>query len=314
MPRRAQRAAGTPPSAGHARGTRRPSRAAIPGAPGRWALLGLALALGLALPRGLLAAPPAEAAAREPEPGAAQEASAPAAPAGPRSELGFIEQLYQAHDDYRAETEILRFLRDEPAAPERDLAELARARLYYRQGRYKEANVMLYSLLDRFPRGDAAVPAWRLLTFSHLRQGDLGAAGQTLWALRTDDAPAPSLADLQAPPPGAVEPERAVRWSTFLPGAGLFLLGEAGKGTAALGLNVAFLAATVASYRAGLTGPALLFLLIEATVYRGQRQATREEAQLIYSQLRERQTEEWLRTHGEPAALKFGVELSFGGG
>ena len=71
----------------------------------------------------------------------------------PAGELGWIERLYREGTAYRAESEMLRFLHYHPDHRDRDAVELARTKLYYRDGRYAEVNRALFSLLDRFPRG-----------------------------------------------------------------------------------------------------------------------------------------------------------------
>lgn len=244
---------------------------------------------------------------------AARAQDVPSAAGDAAGELSFIETLYREGDAYRAETEVLRFLHNHPAHPQRDAVELARAKLYYRDGRYRESQLMLYSLLDRFPQGEAARPAFRLLAFTQVRQGNLETAGQNLAALAGSRKPPGGLAEL-ANPPGTVDAERAVRWSTWLPGAGFYLVDEPGKAAAALGLNLAFIGAGVASYRAEATGAALLFLLVEAALYQGQRKATREAAVRWNARLRAERTDAWLAGHGEARLLSVGLEAHFGGG
>jgi len=224
---------------------------------------------------------------------------------------GFVESLYQAGEDYRAETEIVRLLHGNTNAREVPPLELARAKLYYRQGRRRDAALMLYSLLDRHPRSAVTVPATRLLMLSQLREENLSAAAQVLWAFQEPGATPPSLAEFAAPPPGAVDVERTVAWSTALPGAGFLALGQPGKASAALGLNLFFLGAAVSAARNDLPGAALLLGLVELTLYQGQRNATREEALRHNQRLRARQTEDWASAHGEKSLLSFALTTHF---
>jgi tetratricopeptide (TPR) repeat protein len=256
----------------------------------------IALLLGCVL---LLPAPPAR----------AQDAAADALP-----ELAFIERLYREGDGYRAESEALRFLQVRPHDPHRPAVELARAKLYYREGRYGEANLMLYSLLDRFPRDDAAQDARRLLAFAHLRRGELARAAETADALVPPGQPAPSLAELAAPPPGAVDADAAERWSTWLPGSGYVLLDEPGKAAAGISLNLALLGAAVASAHQDNAPAAALFLVLEAMLWQGGRSGVRQDAEALNRRLRERRTDAWLAGHGEPELIGVGIALPFGGG
>ena len=107
---------------------------------------------------------------------------------------------------------------------------------------------------------------------------------------------------------------RAVLWSTFLPGAGYFALGEPGRAFSGLGLNLFFTAAAVISFEEDLPLAGLVFLLAEIALYRGGREAVREaaEAQLA-AQERERR-EVWVRRHGERELLGVGMRLRFGKG
>jgi tetratricopeptide (TPR) repeat protein len=250
----------------------------------------LALALCVALPALAPCAPPARA---QPAPG---------------GELGFIEALYRSGDGFRAESEALRWLHGHPRDPARPAVELLRAKLYYRERRYPEADLMLHSLLDRFPRGEAVEDARRLLAYSHLRQGRLDEAERLLaWAL----PPAPGLEPLRAPAPAALEKETALAWSTWLPGAGFLVLGQPAKAAAAFSLNVAATAAAVLSYRQGNTAAALLFALVEIALYRGGREAVVEEAERLARRDVERRTEAWLGQAGEPDLLRVGLRLRF---
>jgi tetratricopeptide (TPR) repeat protein len=267
-----------------------------------------ARAQGLVSPAAAPALPPAVAAGgpEAPAQGPAGEASL--------AELAFIERLYRAHDDYRAETEALRFLHYHPADPRAGAVELARAKLYYREGRYREAQLMLYSLLDRHPGSDAAQDARRLLTFAHLREGRPALAAETADALAVPGQPAPSLAELSVPPPGAVDPQRAETWSTWLPGSGYATLGEPGKAAVAVSLNLALLGAAVLSAQDHNAPAAALFLALEGLLWQGGRNGAREEAEAINRRLREQRTERWTAAHGEPALLGVGLSLRFGGG
>lgn len=226
----------------------------------------------------------------------------------PPGELGFIEELYRAGQGFRAESEALRWLHGHPRDPARPAVELLRAKLYYRERRHADADLMLHSLLDRFPRGEAAEDARRLLAYSHLRQGRMEEAERLLaWAV----PPAPSLEPLRAPAPAALEKERALAWSTWLPGTGFLVLGQPAKATAAMGLNVAVTAAAVLSYQQGNAPAALLFALVEVALYRGGREAVQEEAERLARREVERRTDAWLREAGEPELLRVGLRLRF---
>ncbi|MDH4248553.1 MAG: hypothetical protein OEW39_12145 [Deltaproteobacteria bacterium] len=233
-------------------------------------------------------------------------------PGGTRPEpQGLVELLYQTQQEYRAESELLTLLHARPDSLQAPRLELARAKLYYRQGRHDAASLMLYSLLDRYPRGDTTVPATQLLVLSLLRQERIPAAAQGLWAFRSPSAPAPSLAAFSAPAPGTVDPGRLVAWSTAIPGAGFLALNRPDKAAAALGLNLFFLGATVAAARNHLPGPALLLGLVELTLYQGQRNATREEALRFNQRLRGRQVEQWALEQGEKSLLAFAFQTGF---
>ncbi len=229
-------------------------------------------------------------------------------PAPPPSELGFMDELYRERDGFRAESEALRWLHDHPRDPAQPAVELLRAKLYYRERRYPEADLMLYSLLDRFPNAEPAGEARRLLAYSQLRQGRVAESGRQV-ALAQPDAP--SLALLEAPAPAALERERAVTWSTWLPGAGFFVLGEPAKASAAVSLNLLATVAAVLSYRQGNAPAALLFALVEVALYRGGREAVGEEADALARRDTQRRTEQWLRAAGEPELLSVGLRLRF---
>jgi hypothetical protein len=186
--------------------------------------------------------------------------------------------------------------------------ELLRAKLYYRERRFAEADLMLYSLLDRFPAAEPAGDARRLLAFSQVRQGRVAEGGRQL-ALAQPEAP--SLAPLEAPTQAALDRERAVTWSTWLPGTGFFVLGEPAKATAAVSLNLLATVAAVLSYRQGNTPAALLFALVEIALYRGGREAVGEEADLLARRETQRRTDQWLRAAGEPELLSVGLRLRF---
>ena len=235
----------------------------------------------------------------------------PPLPADP--ELRLIESLYREGDGYRAETEILRLVHFHPRHPQRPLAELARAKLYFQAGRHRESDLMAFSLLDRFPRSRAAAPARRLLAFSMVRQGHYEAARPHLAYLAGRGEPVPTLAEFAGPPPGAVDPEAARAWSTWLPGTGYFLLDQPGKAAAALSLNLALLAAAVQFTRDDNPGAGLLFLVFELMLWQGGRDGVRQDAEKINRRLRERRADDWARRHGEPELLRIGFQVAFGG-
>jgi hypothetical protein len=250
--------------------TRSPNRCRL----GPWsALLAAALLLGAAL--------------------LPQAAGAQAQP----DELGWLDALYRQGDGFRAESEALRFLRGNPRHPRRDAVELLRVKLYYREGRYGEAELMLHSLLDRYPSGRAAPSARFLLLRAQARLGRIPAPGA---------GPRPPVSG------AAPEEERAVTWSTWLPGAGFFVLDEPAKAGAALGLNAAFTAGTVLAYQQANVPAALLFGLVEVALYRGGREAVRTEAQAL--DRRRRQTAAQGAPSAEEAAvLAVGIEEASGG-
>ena len=250
----------------------------------------------LALARAAGAAPAAV-------PGAPALAEAPPA-------LRFSEALYQAGDSYRSESELLRWLHGHPRHPWRGRAELARARLYHRAGRYDDATLMLLSLLDRLPDDPAAEPATGLLALALARQGRLDEAEPHLWALGRGGAP-PDLATLRGPAPGEVAPERAVAWSTWLPGASFFLVDQPAQAAAGLALNVAFLAGAVVAWQQDNPGAALVLALVEVALYRGGREAARDAAEAHNRRLRAERLDAWARTAGEPELLSVGVTVGF---
>jgi tetratricopeptide (TPR) repeat protein len=216
--------------------------------------------------------------------------------------LRFIEDLYRERDDFRAESEILGLLHEIPDPELRSLAELARAKLYYRAGRLEEAEFMVVSLLDRMPVGTVAADARRLLGYSKIRQGRLDEA---LPLLGSD----PALAALLEAAP--YDPSRAASWSTALPGAGFWVLGEPGRAVSALSLNLLLLAGVVLSYEQHNVPVALLFLAVESAFYAGGREAVREEAAKLNERwLRERR-ETWLGRSGEPALMATAFRIRF---
>jgi tetratricopeptide (TPR) repeat protein len=255
--------------------------------------------------------------ARAAEPTAANPGAAPGlrAAAGPSpagsarsrtsasaARLEFIARLYAERDDFRAESELLAFLHEAPDDPLRPQAELARAKLYYRAGRLAEADGMAIALLDREPDGPAAADARLLLGFSWLRQGRLAEAAPLL-------AGEPALAPLEEPPPN--DAGRAVAWSTALPGAGFFTLGEPAKGATALALNLAFLAGTVLAYQQHNVPAALIFLTVEAALYTGGRDAVRDEAERLNGRWREERRTEWLTRSSEGRLMAVAFDVKF---
>jgi len=228
-------------------------------------------------------------------------------------QLGFAEQLYREGARFRAETELLRFAHEFPHDPRRGAAELARAKLYYQEGRYRETSLMLHSLLDRFPRDEAALPATRLLLLSEVRSGDFDGAEAALRRLGAPESEAEALAALRRPIADAVEPGTAVAWSTVLPGSGFFLLDQPGKAVTALTLNVAFLAGTVIAYQQKNQGAALVLALVEIALYGGQRAAVRQEAESLLARRDQERREAWAQSHGEQELLAVGFQLKFGG-
>lgn len=223
--------------------------------------------------------------------------------ADPDRQVALIQALYGEGQSFRAESEVLRFIYENPDHPRRDRVELVRAKLFYRQGRYGESTVMLFSLLDRYPSGKAAPEAGRLLTLSLLREGRLAEAETRLRASGRKGRA--SLAASRLPPPGTVPPERAKAWSTWLPGTGFFLVDQPGVATAAIGLNLFFAGATVAAWQADFRGAALVFLLAESALYRGGREAAGVAAQRHNAALERAVVEDWAREQGETEILRF---------
>lgn len=216
--------------------------------------------------------------------------------------LGFIESLYRERDDFRAESEMLAFVLESQDGPLRPEVELARAKLYYRAGRYADADVMLLSLLDRAPVGGAAVDARSLLGFSLLRQGRMADAAPLLNR-------EPSLQPLAQRPP--YDGDRAVAWSTALPGAGFFVLDESARAATALSLNAAFIAGAAISYEQHNVPAALLFLIVEAAFYSGGRMAVRDEAARLNERWLDQRRAAWLTQSSEPRLLATAFRWSF---
>ncbi len=229
------------------------------------------------------------------------------------AQLGLINRYYLEGEAFRAESELLRFLHEHPSHPRRGEAELLRAKLHYREGRFGEATLMLFSQLDRFPRGRASLPAARLLTFSLVREGRLEEAQRYLGSLREPGEPPPSLEPLQGPPPDAVDPDTAVAWSTWLPGTGFFALGEPGKAFAGMGLNLFFTAAAYFAFDDNLPAVGLVFLIAEIALYRGGREAVREAAEQQLASMERERREAWTKGRGEAELLGVGIQFKFGG-
>ena len=228
--------------------------------------------------------------------------------------LRHIQRLMDEGDAYRAESELLRLVHLYPKHRSRPWLELARARLYYQDGRYQQAELMLLSLRDRFPKGKAADGAARLLAFGQVRQGRYAQARELLEGL---DGFTPDQAELSelaiAPPgtapPGTVPPETAKAWSTWLPGAGFLVLGETAKGLGAMAVNLVLLGGAVASTQQGNQGAALLLLLAELAFYQGGRQAAYESAQSLQHQAQQRRVAQWLERQEESRWLGLGLEI-----
>lgn len=234
------------------------------------------------------------------------------APLPGEAELRLIESLYREGDAYRAESEILRFLRFHPSHPLRPEAELTRAKLFYREGRFRESDLIVFSLLDRHPRSAAVAPARRLLAFSLLRQGNLKASQSWLKTLAPPGEPPLLLDALARPHPEAVDPDAAEAWSTWLPGSGYFAIGQPGKAATAITLNLALLGATAFYAREERPGAALLFLFFELMLWQGGRSGVRQDAETVNRRLQRRRVDAWLRRQGEPALLQFGIMPRFG--
>jgi predicted Zn-dependent protease len=218
------------------------------------------------------------------------------------SRLTFIESLYNEHEDFRAESEVLAFLHEAPNSPLRPAVELVRAKLYYRARRYADADLMLLSLLDRTPSGPIAQDARTMLGFSWMRQGRLAEAEPLL-------SREPALDPLRQLPP--YNAGRAVAWSTALPGSGFFVLDEPGRATTALALNAVFLAGTVLSYEQHNVPAALLFLLVEIAFYSGGRDAVREEAERLNERADRERRDAWFGQSSEPALMATAFRWKF---
>ena len=161
---------------------------------------------------------------------------------------------------------------------------------------------MLISILDRIQRGPVAIDARRLLGFSWMRQGRLNEAAPLL-------AGEPALDPLRAKPP--YDADRAVAWSTGLPGAGFFTLDEPAKATTALAVNLVLLAATIISYEQHNVPAALIFASVEGAFYMGGRNAAREEAQRLNDRWMHDRRESWLGQSSEPRILSVAFSLEF---
>ncbi|MBI3993546.1 MAG: hypothetical protein HY342_09745 [Candidatus Lambdaproteobacteria bacterium] len=230
----------------------------------------------------------------------------PSGAEGAAAQLDFIDGLYRQGESFRAESEILRFLFEYPDHPRRPEVELLRARLYLRDGHAERAGLMLYALLDRQRSGAVRAPAARLLVFALVRQGRLDDA--VPWLAAAEFAPA-ALEPLRQAPPALVPPRTAVTWSTWLPGSGFFVIGEPGKGSAAVGLNLGFTAGALLALQQGNPPAALVFALVEIALYRGGREAVGEAAQAKVTAARLEAAKAWLEAHGEPAMLRAGLSV-----
>jgi hypothetical protein len=219
-----------------------------------------------------------------------------------RARLGFIESLYGEGDDFRAESEILAFLHEFPDSPLRPQAELVRAKLYYREQRYADADVMLLFLIDRNRDAPASRDARNLLGFSWLREGRVSEAVPLLNR-------EPSLTPLLEPPP--YDADRAVAWSTVLPGSGFFTLGEPARGVTALSLNALFIAGAAISYDQHNVPAALIFLIVEGAFYAGGRTAVREEAARLNDGWMAQRRDAWLSQSSEPRLMATAFEKKF---
>ena len=237
---------------------------------------------------------------------------------GDAATLSWIESLYRSGEKFRAESEILRFTRENTGHSRLSEVELARAKLYYQARRYRESTLMLYSLLDRHRGSPAERPGYRLLGLSLIRQGRIADAEAPLRASGLDDERLAALSTLYRLPDDAVDPERAVTWSTWLPGAGFYVLGQPGKAASALALNFAFTFGAVTACQQGNGGAALVLLLVEIALYSGGREAVREEGLRLNRIAENEQRRAWTQTAGEAALLQSGipgvaVRIDFGG-
>jgi len=244
---------------------------------------------------------------------AAPAAAQPAGADPAESQLRFVDSLYREGDRFRAESEILRFLHDAPEHPRRAEAALARAKLYFQEGRHRESELMLHSLLDRDPRSPAAHDAARLLAYAQLLQGRPGQAALTLRDSGADASALSGLDALAEPAPDAADPATAVAWSTVLPGAGFLVLGQPGKAAAALSLNALFLAGAVIAYQQRNQGAAFALALVEIALYTGGREAVREEAEAQRARQERLRRESWLASQDAPALLAVGIRIDFAG-
>ena len=227
--------------------------------------------------------------------------------------LTWIDSLYRDGDLFRAESEILRFTHDFPRHPRRSEVDLLRAKLYYQDERYGEASLILYSLLDRFPSEAGSVPAAHLLGLSLVHEGRLDEAVAPLRFSGFDEGRLAELARLNDPPPGVADPQRAVTWSTWLPGSGFFILDQPGKAVSALSLNLAFTVGAVLAYQQENLGAALVLLLVELALYSGGRDAVRQEGERLRQRAVAERRGSWLREAGETELLGIGFSFRFGG-
>ena len=223
------------------------------------------------------------------------------------AQLAFIDGLYRQGESFRAESEILRFLFDFPEHPRRPEVELLRAKLYLRDDKNERAGLMLYALLDRQRGGAVRVQAAQLLVFALVRQGRLDDA---LPWLSAAGLPPNALESLRDASPALVQPETAVSWSTWLPGSGFFVIGETGKGAAAMGLNLGFTAGALLVLQQGNPPAALVFALVELALYRGGREAVGDAARAQWAAARRKAAKAWLQAHAEAELLRMGLSVT----
>lgn len=234
-----------------------------------------------------------------------------ASPLLAEAQLHWIESLYAAGDDFRAESELLRFLHDFPQHPRRAEAWLVGAKLYYRAERWEEASSRLRAILQAESGAAVRAEAFRLLVFSRLHEGHWESARNLESAWRpAETAPLP-LSALQDAPPAAVDVDQAVLWSTLLPGAGFFVLERPGAAWGALGLNAGLLWGSTAAYAQNMPGAAALLFLLELGLYLGGREAVREAAERHNATLHKAQLQAWLEREGEKRILQVGFAFSF---
>ena len=119
----------------------------------------------------------------------------------------------------------------------------------------------------------------------------------------------PPLDPLREAPP--YDAGRAAAWSTALPGAGFFSLGEGGRGATALGLDLAFLAGTVIAYQQHNVPVALISFTVAAALYSGGREAVREEAGRLNDRWLDARREAWLARSSEPRLMAVAFDLKF---